>query len=63
MAVNVYNKSETDISLNLKADKIDTYPKAEVNVALSTLQAGIDNRVLINAVNINGQFKNKCYIK
>ena len=43
--------------LNSKADKLITYSKTEVNVALSTLQAGIDNRVLINAVDINGKFK------
>ena len=57
VAVNVYSKAEVDTGLNLKAGKTDTYPKAEVNVALSILQAGIDRRVLINAVDINGKFK------
>ena len=57
MAVNAYSKSEIDIGLNLKSYTIDTYQKAEVNVALSILQAGKDRRVLINAVDINGNFK------
>ena len=56
MAVNAYSKSEIDIGLNLKSDTVDTYQKAEVNVALSILQAGKDRRVLINAVDINGNF-------
>ena len=33
------------------------YIPSEINVALGNLQAGIDNRVLINAVDINGEFK------
>ena len=57
MAVHAYSKSEIDIGLNLKSDTVDTYQKAEVNVALSILQAGEDRRVLINAVDINGNFK------
>ena len=57
VAVNVYSKTESDISLNLKADKLDTYPKAEVNVAIGISQAGIDRRVQINSVNIDGKFK------
>ena len=57
MAVNAYSKYEIDIGLNIKSDKLDTYPKADVNVALSMLQAGIDRRVLANAVDINGKFK------
>ena len=57
MAVNVYSKTESEISLNLKADKTDTYPKAEVNVAIGILQAGIDRRVLSNAVDIQSKFK------
>ena len=56
MAVHAYSKSEIDIGLNLKSDTVDTYQKAEVNVALSILQAGKDRRVLINAVDINGNF-------
>ena len=39
------------------ADKINTYLKSEVDVFLSILQAGINNRGLINAVEINGNFK------
>jgi hypothetical protein len=61
---NVYTKSEienldnnSDTSLNTKADKLTTYDKTETNVYLSILQAGIDNRVLINTVDINGRFK------
>ena len=59
MAVNVCSKSEVDVGLNLKADRIDTYPKAEITVALGILQAGIDNRVLVDAVGINGKSKLK----
>jgi hypothetical protein len=61
---NVYTKSEvgnlnnnSNTSLNNKADKITTYDKTETNVDLSILQAGIDTRVLINTVDINGRFK------
>ena len=43
--------------INTKAVKLDTYPKAEINVALGILQAGIDTRVSINVVDINGKFK------
>ncbi len=57
MSVNIYSKTESDTSLNLKADKLDTYPKAEVNVALVILQAAVDRRVLIYAVDINGKVK------
>ena len=57
VAVNVYSKSEIDSGLNLKAGKTDNYPKAEVNIALIILQAGIYRRVLINAVDINGKFE------
>ena len=63
MAVTVYSKSELDAGLNLEAGKLDTYTKAEVIVAVSTLQAGIDRRFSINAVNIDGKFFKKCYIK
>ena len=40
-----------------KADKTNTYLKTDVDVFLSILQAGINNRVLINAVDINNNFK------
>ena len=43
--------------LNNKADKLDNYSKAEINVAIGFLQAGINTKVLINAVDINGKFK------
>ena len=45
-----------------KSDKINTHLKNDVDVVLSILQAGIDRRVLINAVDINGKFKLKCYL-
>ena len=57
MATNVYSNSELDIALNLKSYKLTTYSTTDVNVALSSLQAGIDNRVLINDVTINGELK------
>ena len=40
-----------------QADKINTYLKYDVDVFLSILQAGINDRVLINAVDINCKFK------
>ena len=43
--------------LNNKSDKINTQLKNDFDVLLSILQAGINNRVLINAVDINGKFK------
>ena len=55
VVVNVYSKSETDIVLNLKSDRNNAYLKTDVYVVLSILQAGIDRRVLINAVDINGK--------
>ena len=33
VAANVYRKSEIDTGLNLKADKTNTYPNAEMHVA------------------------------
>ena len=39
--------------LNTKADKLNTYSKVDVNVAISSLQADIDNKLLIN----DGKFK------
>ena len=44
-------------SFNNKADKTNTYLKTDVNVCLSILQAGINNRVLRNAIDINCKFK------
>ena len=35
MAANVYSKSEIYIALNLKSNKLTTYSKTDVNVALS----------------------------
>ena len=43
--------------INLKADKSDSYPKAEMNVAIGILQAGIDRKVGSNVVDIDGKFK------
>ena len=57
MASNVYNNNEVDIGLNLKSDKLTTYSKTDVNVALSMLQAGIDRRVQINTVDIDCKFE------
>ena len=47
----------TTNTLNTKADKSNTDLKTDVDVFLSILQAGIDRRVLINAVDINGRFR------
>ena len=44
-------------SLNNKADKLNTYLKTDVDAFWSTVQAGINNRVLINAIDINCNFK------
>ena len=55
VAFNVYSNTDIDIWLNLKADKINTYLKSDVDVLLSILQAGIDSRVLINTMDINGK--------
>ena len=44
-------------SFTTKAGKTGTYLKTDVDVLLSMLQAGIDRRALINAVDINGRFK------
>jgi hypothetical protein len=52
---NLNNNSDT--SLNNKAYKSTTSDTTETNVYLSILQAGIDNKVLINTVDINGKFK------
>ena len=57
VAANVYSRSEIDISLNPTSNTLTTYLKTDVNVALSSLQAGIDNRVLSNDVAINRKFK------
>ena len=62
-APNVYTKQEItefDItvanSLNAKADKINTQLKTDVDVFLSILQAGINNRVLIIYIDTNGNY-------
>ena len=57
MAANVYSRYEIDISLNSKSNTLTTYLKTDVNVALSSLQAGVDNRVFSNNVAINRKFK------
>ena len=57
VAFNVYSKFEIDVGLNLKSDKDNTYSETEVDIFLSTLQAAIDRRVLVNTVDINGKFK------
>ena len=44
-------------SFTTKAGTTGTYLKTDVDVLLSMLQAGIDRRALINAVDINGRFK------
>ena len=49
-----------DIKLSTKADKTDTYPKAEVNNAIAILQAGIDRRSLITEVYNKGDIDLKC---
>ena len=43
--------------INNKADKLETYPTAEINVALGILQAGIHRKVGINVVDTDGKFK------
>ena len=39
-----------------KSDRVDTYLNYDVDVFLTILQAGIDRRVSINTVDINGNF-------
>ena len=53
----VYNKTDIDIGLHFKADKFNTHLKTDVDVFVSILQSVIYRRVLINAVDITGQFK------
>ena len=53
----VYIKSDLDIGLNLTSGKFNKTLKADVDVFFYILQAGIDRRVLIHAVDINGKFK------
>ena len=53
-----YNKTDIDIGLNLTSDQFNTYWKSDVAVFVSSLQAGIDRRVLISAFDINGRFNN-----
>ena len=47
----------SDIKLFTKSYTVNTYTKTDVKVALSILQAGIDRRVGINVVDIDGTFK------
>ena len=63
VAVNVYNKPEIDIGLTLNLDKSTTCLNTDVDVFLSSLQAGIYRRVLIHDVDINCKFQNSCYNK
>ena len=53
-------KNDTNYESNIKfltqPDKISTQLNYDVDVCLSILQAGIDRRVLLNAVDINGRF-------
>ena len=56
VAANVYSKSELGVALNLKSTTLTTHSKTDVHVALSSLQAGTDNRVVLNADDINGKF-------
>ena len=44
------------VKLLTKSDKATTYLKSDVDVFLSSLQAGIDRRVLINAADISTNF-------
>ena len=61
---NVYTTQEVnefDItfanSLNNEADTKGTYLNTDVGVVLDILQAGINNRVLMNSVDTNGKIK------
>ena len=53
----VHSKTDVDIGLTIKAGKTNTYLNYGGDVFLSMLQAGIDRRVLINAVDVKGEFK------
>ena len=46
--------------INNKDDKLDTCPKADINVALGILQAGITQKVGITVVDIDGKFEKCC---
>ena len=46
-------------ALSLKADKSDTYPKAEINTAILTINASLDNKCSTYAVDIQSKFKIK----
>ena len=52
-----YYERGTDIQVLTKSNKYDNYLNTGVDVCLSILQAGIDRRVLLNAVDINGKLK------
>ena len=44
-----------------KSYKLAAYTNTDINVALSTCQAGIDRRVCINSVDMNNKFKHMVY--
>ena len=46
--------------INNKDDKLDTCPKADINVASGILQAGITQKVGITVVDIDGKFEKCC---
>ena len=46
-----------DDALTNKADKTNTWLKADADACLSFFQAGINNRVLINSIDINCKFR------
>ena len=46
----------SNIKLLTNSDTVDTYLNHDVDVFISILQAGIDRRVSINTVDINGNF-------
>ena len=48
-----------NVKLNDKADKSDTYPKAEINTAILTINASLDNKCSTYAVDIQSKFKIK----
>ena len=50
-------KDDSNIKFVTKSYKLNTCLKYDVDVFLYILQAGIDRRVLINAVDNNGRFK------
>ena len=53
----VYNKTDTDIGLNIKSYKNNTYLQSDINDFYGTIEAGIDRTVPFNNVNVDGKFK------